>query len=214
MVDDTKILLNILMLYLPLPIFWALFDQQGSKWTFQAERMDLDLGFYKLPAELNSIWNPLLVLVFIPLFEFVIYPLLGKVGFGRPLQRLTVGGFLAAVSFVLTALVEWKIANNPKNSVSIFWQLPQYLVITLAEIMFSITGLSFSYEQAPASMKSVVTSYWLLTMAVGNAIIIAISGISFSSRINESLLFAGIMALDLLVFMYIARRYKPRICHY
>ena len=25
---------------LPLPIFWALFDQQGSRWTLQAARMD------------------------------------------------------------------------------------------------------------------------------------------------------------------------------
>src|SRR6266404_619720 len=38
--NDVKVLLKVLKLYLPIPIFWALFDQQGSKWTLQATRMD------------------------------------------------------------------------------------------------------------------------------------------------------------------------------
>jgi solute carrier family 15 (oligopeptide transporter), member 1 len=52
------------------------------------------------------------------------------------------------------------------------WLFPQYLVITLGEIMFSVTGLEFSYSQAPPSLKSVVQAAWLLTVAFGNAIII------------------------------------------
>lgn len=36
LVMETKILLNVLVLYIPLPLFWALFDQQGSRWTLQA----------------------------------------------------------------------------------------------------------------------------------------------------------------------------------
>ena len=31
---------NVTFMMLPLPIFWALFDQQGSRWTLQAARMD------------------------------------------------------------------------------------------------------------------------------------------------------------------------------
>lgn len=54
------------------------------------------------------------------------------------------------------------------------WQLPQYFIITIGEIMFSITGLEFSYAEAPASMKSVLTAAFLLTSAVGDLIIIAI----------------------------------------
>ena len=36
--------------------------------------------------------------------------------------------------------------------------------------MNSVTGLEFSYTQAPKSMKTVVTSLWYLTTAVGNII--------------------------------------------
>lgn len=35
LVNEMKIVSSILFLYTPLPIFWSLFDQQGSRWTFQ-----------------------------------------------------------------------------------------------------------------------------------------------------------------------------------
>ena len=34
-----------------------------------------------------------------------------------------------------------------ENSVHMLWIIPQYFVITAGEIMFSITGLEFSYSQ-------------------------------------------------------------------
>lgn len=210
LVDDTKCLLNILVLFLPLPVFWSLFDQQGSRWMFQADKMNLNLGFYKMPTELISILNPLLILAFIPLFDFVVYPFLRKFDFGNSLEKMTVGGLFAAIAFVLTAFVQWKIENSPEKSVSIFWQVPQYVVMTMAEILFSIPGLTFSYENAPNRMKSVVQSFWLLTVSFGDVIIIGIGNIHFASRVYDFLLFAGIMILDMFLFMYIAHRYQSK----
>lgn len=63
---------------------------------------------------------------------------------------------------------------TPYNSVHILWLVPQYVVITLAEVMFSVTGLEFSFTQAPASMKSVLQSVWLLTVAFGNLIVVLV----------------------------------------
>lgn len=204
-------LLHILMLYLPLPVFWSLFEQQGSRWTFQAERMNPDIGFYVIPSEQMQFFNAFLILTFIPLFDCYVYPLLSKIGIQRPLQKITLGGFLAAFAFLLTATVEWYIATSPPRSVCIFWQLPQYVVMTAAEVMFSITGLAFSYEQAPENMKSVVQALWILMVAFGNAIIICIEGVSiFKSSIYDILLFSVIMTLDMFVFMFIAKRFKPK----
>jgi len=38
--EDVRVVLKVLVLFLPLPVFWALFDQQGSRWTLQALLMD------------------------------------------------------------------------------------------------------------------------------------------------------------------------------
>lgn len=103
---ETKILLNVLVLYLPLPFFWALFDQQGSRWTFQATRMDGDLGFYTIKPDQMQVINPLLILVFIPLYEVVFYPLLNLIGIRRPLQKITLGGIFAGVAFLCSMGVE------------------------------------------------------------------------------------------------------------
>lgn len=109
MVSDTKTLLKILVLFLPFPVFWALFDQQGSRWTFQATRMDGEIfGIFIKPDQMQVI-NPLLILGFIPLFDYVLYPLLSMVGIRRPLQKLTLGGLLAAGAFILSAFVELKL---------------------------------------------------------------------------------------------------------
>lgn len=48
LVNDIKALLKVLVIYIPIPVFWALYDQQGSGWTFQAVRMDGNLGFYTI----------------------------------------------------------------------------------------------------------------------------------------------------------------------
>ena len=36
---------------------------------------------------------------------------------------------------------------TPPNSVHIFWLIPQYIILTVAEILFSITSLEFAYSQ-------------------------------------------------------------------
>lgn len=56
--------------------------------------------------------------------------------------------------------------------------------------MFSITGLEFSYSQAPSSMKSVMQACWLLTTAFGNLIVIIIeAAVPFDNHVSVTVLF-------------------------
>jgi solute carrier family 15 (oligopeptide transporter), member 1 len=75
--------------------------------------------------------------------------------------------------------------------------------------MYSVTGLQFSFEQAPESMKSVLQGFWMLTIAFGNLLVIIISGAKiFDSQMAEFFLFAGLMFVDMAIFAYLAYRYK------
>ena len=93
------------------------------------------------------------------------------------------------------------------NSIHILWQFPQYFIITASEVMFSVTGLEFSYSQAPASMKSVVQAAWLLTIAVGDLIVICVAEAKlFSEQASEFFMFAGLMLIDTIIFIFLAWR--------
>jgi len=79
-VRDIRQLSSILFLFLPLPVFWALYDQQGSRWTLQATQMKGfsmgPLGRFR-PDQMQAV-NSIFVLMFIPVFEKLLYPVLAK----------------------------------------------------------------------------------------------------------------------------------------
>lgn len=209
LVNDTRSLVRILVLYLPLPVFWALFMQQGSRWTFQAVKMDGNIGFYIIKPDQFGLLGPLLIIFLIPLFETLVYPMLHKIGIRRPLQKIILGGALTALSILISAVIQFKIESAPEKSLSMLWLAPQYIVMTLGEVMFSITGLSFSYEQAPERMKSVVMAFWQLTVSFGNLLLLFIAKLAFfDSQAHEFLLFFGLTLVDILIFMLLAHKYQ------
>lgn len=119
--------------------------------------------------------NPILILVLIPLFDQLIYPFFENRGVPlKPIPRMWMGLVLSAVAFVNSGLLQIWIDTSPADSVSILWQIPQNVIVTAGEILFSITGLEFAYSQAPASMKSIVMSIWLFTVAGGKTMLLLV----------------------------------------
>jgi solute carrier family 15 oligopeptide transporter 1 len=57
------------------------------------------------------------------------------------------------------------------------WSLPQYFLVTVAEVMFGTTGMEFSQSEAPLSMKSLMQAIWILTAAFEIVLVIAIERI-------------------------------------
>lgn len=95
------------------------------------------------------------------------------------------------------------------NSVHMLWLIPQFVVITAAEVMFSVTGLEFAFTQAPLSMKSVLQACWLLTVAFGNLIVVVIAEARLvESQAIEFFLFAVLMFVVMGIFILMAMRYK------
>ncbi|XP_054829564.1 solute carrier family 15 member 1 [Eublepharis macularius] len=395
LITEIKMVLRVLFLYIPLPMFWALFDQQGSRWTLQATTMDGDFGPIQIQPDQMQTVNPILIVIMVPVVDMVVYPLIKKCRINfTPLRKMTVGMLLAALAFIIAAVVQGQIdqtlPNFPEpgqsqikvinlgnsnatidfntetsvgveslkstdyksfdtahlhnisitygsktinksfefvgkerhtleitnvaeirvellvdgltvkpeqgnneirfinnmnstinitmdgtefgevnyfsttnysafqrgekhirvitdnmsceatslvfgygsaytiivngcngthlsieyvediqaNTVSMAWQIPQYFIITCAEVVFSVTGLSFSYAQAPVNMKSVLQAGWLLTVAVGNIIVLIIAGATkISEQWAEYVLFAGLLIAVTIIFAIMAYFY-------
>lgn len=147
-------------------VFWALFDQTGSSWVLQAGKMEQTLwGFPVLPSQIQAA-NPLLILLLTPLFQYGLYPWLERYVRFTALRKIGFGMFLAGLSFVLAAAIQEAIDAGGRPSIA--WQLLDYLVLTSAEVMVSITCLEFAYTQAPRLMKSLIMAFFLLSVAAGN----------------------------------------------
>ncbi|KAL6079771.1 Peptide transporter family 1 [Balamuthia mandrillaris] len=207
-IQDVRDVLQVFKVFLPLPIFWSLYDQHSSRWIFQAEQMDRYLGFdFEIQPDQVPTLNPLLILLLIPIFNKGVYPGLEKIGLKlKPLARMSIGMFLASLSFVVSGLVE--LAIEKKMDVFIAWQLPQYFLLCCGEILVSITGLEFAYSQAPKTMKSVVMAGWLLTTAIGNAIVAGVAEVKiFESQAWEFFFYAGLMIVFLGLFLLVAWTY-------
>ncbi|XP_056287021.1 solute carrier family 15 member 1b [Pseudoliparis swirei] len=402
LIAQVKMVLKVLFLYIPLPMFWALFDQQGSRWTLQATNMNGNFGFLTIQPDQMQTVNPILILALVPIMESALYPLIakGKINF-TPLRRMTVGMLFAALAFVAAALVQIQIdktlptfpsssegqvkfininnqsldvtagtseftlrafsanedyltfdqpfivtlgpdngslttlekgsrstmvivpgegllfttlqftdikakpeqganairffnglgsdlnvtvgdlpnvtvgdlnfgvvgANNMSayvmfpqgatqflvrsaaedcvysqdlgfgssftliipptfafgdnceqgvqavldikpNTIHMAWQIPQYFLMTIGEVVFSVTGLEFSYSQAPSNMKSVLQAGWLFTVAVGNIIVLIISeAATLEDQWAEYILFASLLLVVCCIFAFMAHFY-------
>ncbi|VDI52393.1 solute carrier family 15 (oligopeptide transporter), member 1 [Mytilus galloprovincialis] len=113
-VEEVKRLLKVLIICVPLPLYWALGDQQGSRWTLQAEQLDGSMGpLGRIKPDQLQALNPILILGLIPLFEKLIYPCLDKCKVpNRPLQRMVAGMFLSVIAFVMAGFVQLKINSQ------------------------------------------------------------------------------------------------------
>ena len=147
-------------------VFWSLYDQTGSSWVLQAEQMDLKfLGITWLESQIQAV-NPILILVFIPLFTFVIYPWINRIFPLTPLRKIGLGMVLMTLSFGLTTLIQTWIDAGQRPSIG--WQILAFVIITAAEILVAVVGLEFAYTQAPRAMKSWVMSLFWLAVWGGN----------------------------------------------
>jgi dipeptide/tripeptide permease len=209
LVKETKIVLNIIVLYLPLPIYWAVYMMQGSRWIFQATRMNNDIGFYKFQPDQIIVLNPLFIILTLPVCDYVLFPLLKKLKLGSLLQKMTIGGLLGVVATSISVFIEMKIQSN-SISISILWLIPQYLIFAISDNFLFVSQLNFVYTEASPSMKSVMMSTTYVVMAIGNLIVVLVSGMKlFKSQANELIFFAAILLIAMIVFAFLASRYKP-----
>jgi POT family proton-dependent oligopeptide transporter len=213
--DVLASLARLVPIYVCIAAFFCLFDQTASAWVLQAEKMNRDwLGVTWESSQLQA-FNPLYILILVPLFEYVIYPAINRIWPLTPLRKIGMGMFLTIPVFVINAIIEIAIVDGGKPSVG--WHAFAYIPLTAAEVMVSITSLEFSYTQAPKSMKSIVMSFYMLSVALGNeftavvnAAMVRQNGTSRLEGASYFWFFAGVMAVAAIVYVGVAMRYRGK----
>jgi POT family proton-dependent oligopeptide transporter len=168
-------------------------------------------GGFAVQASQVPATNPILVMILIPYTTFGLYPLLAKLGIDpHPLRRMTLGMFMAALSFAIVALIQRAIDAGAAEGrlVHVGWQLIAYAVITLSEVMVSVTGLEFAYSQAPKRMKSVIMGFWLFNVTLGSLLVVLLAGFKGLSPETFFWVFAGLMSLAAVIFGVRAKFYR------
>jgi POT family proton-dependent oligopeptide transporter len=208
-----KSLCKLSAIYAFIAVFWALFDQTGSSWIVQAQKMDrMVFGFELLPSQIQAV-NPLLIMLLVPIFSYFIYPLLSRFFVLTALRKMTIGLFVTVIAFAIPSVIQMQLDQGFVPHISL--QLLAYLLLTSAEVMVSITCLEFSYTQAPKTMKSFVMAFYFLSVAIGNLFTSAVNffiqnenGTSKLAGANYFWFFTGLMLLTALFFSFVSKQYQ------
>src|SRR5947208_1632706 len=141
--ENLKALGNLLIIVPFAAMFWALWQQNFSSWVEQGDKMDRHL-FKKewLPEQIQTV-NPIFILLMLPLFSYVIYPVINKVFRLTPLRKLGMGLFTTALAFLIVGWTQLRIdaGETPK----IIWQIVAFVVLTAAAVMLSVTLFELRY---------------------------------------------------------------------
>jgi len=202
-IRDVVAALQVLLVFGPIIVFWALYNQCSVRWIFQSELMDRKIGAVTVTPDQVPVLNPICILFLIPIYDKIIYPTIQKWRPFPQVARIAVGFVLLGVSFVIAGFVQIAIVNSAKESVSVFLQIPQYLLYSMGEVMVSITGLEFAYTQAPKTMKSIMMAGWLIATAIGNYASAAIAASPLNDTKNY-FMYAGLEAVGTILFIIVA----------
>ena len=141
-----------------------------------------------VPNDVLSNLDPIALIIFIPICDYLIYPALRRAGIRfTPIKRITMGFYTGSAAMIWAAVVQHYIyKTNPcgyhvatcadadgrpiTSTLNVWIQTGSYVLIALSEILALITGLEYAYTKAPKNMRSLVMSVYLFTNAVSAAV--------------------------------------------
>ena len=147
------------VVYLLLLLFML---QMQTTFLIQATYMRLEFETFTIPAASLSIFDMIAVLVLIPIMDHGVYPLVSYCSISfTPLRRIGVGMLLVSASVIVAGVVEIQRRNTwidggfcmqtvfgetrNASSVNVFWQIPQFVLIGVSEVLTVVTGMQILY---------------------------------------------------------------------
>ncbi|KAL2819854.1 POT family-domain-containing protein [Aspergillus cavernicola] len=189
-VDEVARGLKACRVFLWYPLYWLAYNQMLNNLTSQAATMQLN----GVPNDIINNFNPLSLIIFIPIFDHVVYPFLRRIGINfTPLKRITAGFICAGCGMIVATVTQhyiYKLGECDKNAndcltlynshspISVWVQVLTYVLGGISEILASVTSLEYAFTKAPRNMRSLVQAVSLFMNAISSAIGQAFVGLS------------------------------------
>lgn len=187
-VDGMKDTLRACKVFILYPLYWAAYSQSRTNLVSQAATMET----YRIPNDMIAYLNPIIMLILLPALDRIIFPLLRSMKVSVTYNNRMLAGFLlCGMAMVYTAFLQWAIYaappcyNHPRaqecsngstpNKISVFLQIPAYMLIALSEALAAVAGLEYAYAKSPQSLRSLTMAIYLSTVSLGALLAMAFS---------------------------------------
>ncbi|KAG1371497.1 protein NRT1/ PTR FAMILY 5.1 [Cocos nucifera] len=240
-VEEAKLVFGMSVIWLATLIPSLIGGQVGTFFVKQGTTLQRSLGHgFHIPAASLGSFITISMLVSVPIYDRFFVPFMQR-RTGNPrgitlLQRLGIGFGFQVVAIIVATLVELKRmhaikshgTDGPKDIVpmSIFWLLPQYILLGIGDVFNAIGLLEFFYDQSPEDIQSLGTTFFTSGIGVGNFLnSLLVTVVDKSTRrvggkswignnLNDSHLdyyygfLTAISVINLVVFVWVSIRYN------
>jgi POT family proton-dependent oligopeptide transporter len=170
--DEWRRILALALLFLPVALFWATYEQQGNTIALWADahtdrHVNLLVWQGQIPVTWFQAFNPFMIFAFTP-FIIALWAWQARRGHEpSTVVKMALGCFGVALAnlVLVAAALQAGVAQA-----SWLWLLLYFAIITVGELYLSPIGLSLVTKVAPARVVSMVMGMWLATSFVGNFI--------------------------------------------
>ncbi|QFY10692.1 MFS transporter [Nonomuraea phyllanthi] len=164
--DDERVRMKAyIWLFAAASVFWMIYDLAPSKLLFFArDHTDLSLFGIGITPATTQAFNPLFIMIFVPVFAALWVKLGTRVS--TP-QKFAFALVTVGLSFVVMAVAA---ALAGSGRVSVWWLVLVYLVQVFGELSLSPVGLSVTTKLAPEAFKGQLLGVWYISFAVGDSI--------------------------------------------
>ncbi|MBV8849116.1 MAG: peptide MFS transporter, partial [Methylobacteriaceae bacterium] len=164
---EARRLVALATLFVPVTLFWAVYEQQGNTITLWADdftNRTLPLMNAEIPTTWFQAFNPLMIFAFTPLL-LMFWAHQSRAG-REPttITKMALGCFGLALANAIMIAAAWNAGAEKANWL---WLVFYFIVLTIGELYISPIGLSLVSQVAPARYLSMTMGAWLATSFVG-----------------------------------------------
>lgn len=233
-VEEVKCILRLLPIWLCTILYSVIFTQMASLFVEQGAVMKTTVSTFHIPPASMSSFDILSVATFIFIYRRVLDPLVARFKKSSSpkglteLQRMGIGIIIAIMAMIAAGTVELVRLQYVKDSksLSIFWQIPQYVLIGASEVFMYVGQLEFFNDQTPDGLKSFGSALCMASISLGNYVSSLLVTIVMKFSKNEKMpgwipgnlnkghldrfffLLAALTAADFVVYLICAKWYK------